>query len=146
MRDVHAMSRETLKTGRGIMLTLESISPEQKSVLQALVSMATRPDQTGRNVWSNSDGYPAWHLECDRAELAAACRVPPDDFEARKALDRAIEALTRVRVWSHEASDQVDCGPALVASKCYADPECTKWIGFRFQLPCLLRMIDWTSV
>ena len=57
MRDVHAMSRETLKTGRGIMLTLESISPEQKSVLQALVSMATRPDQTGRNVWSNSDGY-----------------------------------------------------------------------------------------
>jgi hypothetical protein len=128
------------------MLTLQPISSEQKSVLQALVSLATRPEQKGRNVWSNSDGYPAWHLECDRAELAAACGVPTNDFEARKALDHAIEGLTRVRVCSFEAGDQVDCGAALVASKCYADPECTQWIGFRFQLPCLLRSIDWTTV
>ncbi len=141
-----AFKTKTSKTGRATMLTLQPISPEQKSVLQALVSMATRPEQTGRNVWSNSDGYPAWHLTCDRAELAAACNVPTNDFEARKALDHAIEALTRVRVCSYEAGDQVDCGPALVASKCYADPECTEWIGFRFQLPCLLRSIDWTTV
>ena len=151
VREARAKSPETFqtktfKTGKADMLTLQPISSEQKSVLQALVSLATRPDQTGRNVWSNSDGYPAWHLECDRAELAAACGVPTNDFEARKALDHAIEALTRVRVRSFEADDQVDCGPALVASKCYADPECTKWIGFRFQLPCLLRSIDWTTV
>ena len=146
VREVRAVSREIQKTGTAIMLTLQPISSEQKSVLQALVSLATRPEQTGRNVWSNSDGYPAWHLACDRADLAAVCNVPSDDFEARKALDHAIEALTRVRVCSYEAGDQVDCGPALVASKCYADPECTEWIGFRFQLPCLLRSVDWTTV
>ena len=137
---------KTSKTGRTTMLTLQPISPDQNSVLLALVSMATRPEQTGRNVWSNSDGYPAWHLACNRADLAAACNVPSNDFEARKALDHAIEALTRVRVCSYEAGDQVDCGPALVASKCYADPECTEWIGFRFQLPCRLRSIDGTTV
>ncbi len=92
-RSKKAFQAKTFKTGKADMLTLQPISSEQKSVLQALVSLATRPEQTGRNVWSNSDGYPAWHLECGRAELAAACGVPTNDFEARKALDHAIEAF-----------------------------------------------------
>ena len=110
-----------------------------KTVLQALVSLATRPEQTGRNVWSNSDGYPLGTQSVIEPNLVAACGVLRMILR-QKALDHAIEALTRVRVCSFEADDRVDCGSALVASKCTPTPNAPS--GSDFDFNCHVCSID----
>lgn len=128
------------------MLTLTTMTTEQARILHMLVNRARDPTLGGRLIGSSQAGYPVWYLECDRASLARFVGLEPSDFVGRKQLELNLEALTHIRIVSREDTRDSDCGPALTASKCYRDPEGLDWIGFNFELPCLLSEIDWSGL
>ena len=128
------------------MLSLTAVTLAQAQILRVLLEHARDPGRGGRRVGASQGGYPVWHLDCDRAELARLMGLSTDDFVARKQLENDLETLTRARIISNEEALTQDCGPALIAMKCYRDPEGLEWIGFSFELPCLLAELHWPSL
>jgi hypothetical protein len=128
------------------MLSLTAVTLAQAQILRMLLEHARDPGRGGRRVGASQGGYPVWHVDCDRAELARLMGLSSDDFVARKQLENDLETLTRARIISNEEALAQDCGPALIAMKCYRDPEGLEWIGFSFELPCLLAELHWSSL
>ena len=128
------------------MLTLTAVSLAQAQILLSLLEHARDPGRGGRRVGASQGGYPVWHLDCDRATLARLMGLERSDFVGRKQLENELETLTRARIISNGEASAQDCGPALIAMKCYRDPKATEWIGFSFELPCLLAELHWPGL
>ncbi|MBL6688643.1 MAG: hypothetical protein ISP92_10470 [Pseudomonadales bacterium] len=125
------------------MLKLVDISDDNKPVLQRLATAAQQSQNGTGHIRSDAMGYPVWHFDCDRADLARIFSLSSDDFAAHKALEQQIEALTHARLRSYEYDEPLDCGPALRVFKRYQDPACTRLLGFHFEMPCLIQALTW---
>ena len=125
------------------MLKLKPNHQQHSLLLKKLVALASHAQPDSTTILPGAAGYPIWQLDCSPSELAIAFDLPLDDFQGRKALEDQIATLTALRLISDETTETLDCGPAIQASKCYDDAAGTDWIGYRFEISCLLANIDW---